>query len=214
VAELAMGLMLSVIRSIPHINNRTKSGSWELILGRELYQKTLGVLGLGRIAKELVRKVKGFEMRVLAYDVVRDDRFAAEWNVEYTDIDRLASQSDFISIHLPLSQDTYHLVDRKFLAKMKRGAVLINTARGQIVNEKHLIEALEQKRIGGAGLDVFEQEPPSSESPLFKANLDYIVTTAHVGGSTKEAITRIGEITKRNIDAALEGRLPPNNVYS
>lgn len=214
VAELTLGLILSVTRHIPHVNNRTKTGSWELVLGRELYQKTLGIIGLGNIGKKLVQMAAGFGMKIIAHDIIRDDRFAAEWNVEYTDIDRVASESDFISVHLPLSQDSSDFVDHKFLGKMKKDAVLINTARGQIVNEKDLVNALEEKRIAGAGLDVFTTEPPSFGSSLFNSTADNVVTTAHIGGSTEAALARIGEITLNNIDAAMEGRWPPNNVYS
>ena len=198
VAELSLGLMLSAARNIINVNNLTKAGKWSLFLGKELSHKTLGIIGLGKIGKELVKKVTGFDMKILVYDVFRDEDFANKWNVEYVDIDRLASESDFISLHLPFCKKNYHFIDYNFFYKMKKSAILINTARGKVVNENDLIKALKKKEIAGAALDVFENEPPSYLSSLFQ--LDNVVSTSLIGGSTLEAMIRIGTITLKNIE--------------
>lgn len=211
VAELSLGLMLSAARNIINVNNLTKAGEWSLFLGKELSHKTLGIIGLGKIGKELAKKVTGFDMKILVYDVFRDEDFANKWNVEYVDIDRLASESDFISLHLPFSKKNYHFIDYNFFYKMKKSAILINTARGKIVNENDLIKALKKKEIAGAALDVFENEPPSYHSRLFQ--LDNVVTTSHIGGSTLEAMIRIGTITLKNIEKTFQGKVPTDNVY-
>jgi len=211
VAELSLGLMLSAARNIVNVNNLTKAGKWNLFLGTEITHKTLGIVGLGKIGKELVKKITGFDMKILAYDVFRDEDFADKWKLEYIDIDRLASESDFISLHVPSSKENYHLIDYKFFCKMKKSAILINTARGEIVNENDLIKALEEKKIAGAALDVFENEPPSYHSRLFQLN--NVVTTSHIGGSTLEAMIRIGVITLKNLEETFQGKIPKNNVY-
>jgi len=211
VAELSLGLMLSAARNIINVNNLTKAGKWNLFLGTEITHKTLGIVGLGKIGKELVKKITGFGMKILAYDVFRDEDFADKWKVEYVDIDRLASESDFISLHVPSSKENYHLIDYNFFCKMKKSAILINTARGKIVNENDLIKALEEKKIAGAALDVFENEPPSYHSRLFQLN--NVVTTSHIGGSTLEAMIRIGVITLKNLEETFQGKIPKNNVY-
>ncbi len=211
VAELSLGLMLSAARNIVNVNNLTKAGKWNLFLGTEITHKTLGIVGLGKIGKELVKKITGFDMKILAYDVFRDEDFADKWKVEYIDIDRLASESDFISLHVPSSKENYHLIDYNFFCKMKKSAILINTARGKIVNENDLIKALEEKKIAGAALDVFENEPPSYHSRLFQLN--NVVTTSHIGGSTLEAMIRIGVITLKNLEETFQGKIPKNNVY-
>jgi len=211
VAELSLGLMLSVARNIINVNNLTKAGKWNLFLGTEISHKTLGIIGLGKIGKELAKKITGFDMKILAYDVFRDEDFANKWNVEYVDIDRLASESDFISLHVPSSKENYHLIDYNFFCKMKKSAILINTARGKIVNENNLIKALEEKKIAGAALDVFENKSPSYHSRLFQLN--NVVTTSHIGGSTLEAMIRIGAITLKNLEETFQGKIPINNVY-
>jgi len=211
VAELSLGLMLSVARNIINVNNLTKAGKWNLFLGTEINHKTLGIIGLGKIGKELVKKITGFDMKILAYDVFRDEDFADKWKVEYVDIDRLASESDFISLHVPSSKENYHLIDYNFFCKMKKSAFLINSARGKIVNENDLIKALEEKKIAGAALDVFKNEPPSYHSRLFQLN--NVVTTSHIGGSTLEAMIRIGVITLKNLEETFQGKIPTNNVY-
>ena len=211
VAELSLGLMLSAARNIINVNNVTKAGHWGLTLGNELTYKTLGIIGLGRIGKEIVKKVAGFDMRILIYDIFRDEKFLNKWNIEYVDMDRLASESDFISLNVPYSKKNYHFIDYNFFHKMKKSAIFINTARGKIVNEDDLINALKEKKIAGAALDVFENEPLSPCSPLLRLN--NVITTSHIGGSSMESMIRTGIVTFRNIEEAFQGKIPNNNVY-
>jgi len=182
VAELALGLMLDLIRNISRQNFALKSGVWNKQMGNLLYGKTLGIIGLGTIGKTLVKLVKGFNINILAFDLYHDKEFAKKYGVKYCDLDTLLTQSDIISIHLNLSSTTDQLVNKDKLEKLKPDCIIINTSRGEVIDEEALLNALKERKILGAGLDVYNQEPYSG--PL--TQLDNVVLTPHIGSYAKD----------------------------
>jgi len=185
-AEHAISLLLALARSIPQATASMKAGKWEKerFMGVELYQKTLGILGMGRIGSEVARRAKGLMMEVIVYDPFISAEVAREMGVQLVDLDRLFSESDFITIHTPLTKETQNLINEATLARMKDGVRIINCARGGIVSEQALYQALKSGKAAGAALDVFEKEP-LKESPLLE--LDNFICTPHLGASTAEA---------------------------
>jgi D-3-phosphoglycerate dehydrogenase len=186
VAELVIGHMLSFARRIPRGDASTKQGRWEKkeLMGTELRGKTLGIIGTGHIGQAVGHRAKSFQMKLLLCDVVQNREFAEQTGGEYVDMDALLRESDYITLHVPLLPGTKQMIGKRELELMKPTAVLVNTSRGKIIDEKALIEALQNKRIAGACLDVYEIEPPV-DSPLFK--LSNVILTPHVGASTVEA---------------------------
>jgi len=175
--------------------------------GMELKGKTLGIVGLGRIGRAVARKIGGFEMRILYYDIVRYEDLERELGVEYVDLNTLLRESDIVTLHVPLTKETYHMIGERELKSMKRTAFLINTARGAVVDTDALVRALEERWIAGAGLDVFEEEPLPPDHPL--AKLDNVVLTPHVASATIEARTKMAEPAAKNLVAVLKGEVPP-----
>jgi len=202
VAELTIGLILAVMRKIAYADRETRAGNWpkKKCKGIEMYGKTLGIIGIGRIGKEVAKRAKVFGMKVLYYDVYRpDEATERELGVEYRDLDTLISESDVITLHVPLLPETKHLINAERIAKMKDGAIIINAARGGIVDEEALYEALKSGKLYGAALDVYENEP-LKESKLFE--LDNVVLTPHIGAQAKEGQTRAGiEIAQKVAEA-------------
>ncbi len=186
-AEHTLALMLALARNIPQAMASLKAGRWERkkFMGRELMGKTLGIIGLGRIGSVVAERALGLKMKVLAYDPFVTPERASEMGVELVSLDELYARSDLITIHVPLTKETYHLINAESLAKMKDGVLLINCARGGIVDERALYEALKSGKVAGAALDVFEKEPPDPEHPLLK--MENFVCTPHLGASTLEA---------------------------
>ena len=205
VAELAMALLLSVARHIPQGDRDVRAGGWSRQLGVELYRKTLGIIGLGRIGKRLAKRARGFDMTIVAYDLYQDEAFAAEYGVTYLPLDQLLSRADFVSIHSPLSPETTGLIGERELKLMKPTAYLVNTARGPLVDEARLIKALQGGWIAGAGLDVFAEEPPAN-SPLL--SLDNVVLGPHSASSTEEAWYRMAREAAENVVKVFEGKQP------
>jgi len=160
VAEYAVSLMLSLNRKIYRAVNRTRDGNFTLngLLGFDMYGKTAGVIGMGRIAKELIKILHGFGMNVMAYDLYPDHEFAKQYDVKVVSLDELYANSDIISLHCPLTPDTKFLINQDSIAKMKKGVMIINTGRGKLINTEDLIEGLRSKQVGSAGLDVYEEE--------------------------------------------------------
>ena len=187
VAEHTLALLLALARRVSVADATVKAGRWEKnrLQGVELLGKTLGILGLGRIGGEVARRALGFRMQVLAYDPYLTREAAERLGVESVELDELLSRSDFITIHTPLTGDTRHLIGEGELARMKRGVRLINCARGGIIDETALARALESGHVGGAGIDVFEQEPPPADHPLLR--FEQVVLTPHLGAATDEA---------------------------
>jgi len=182
VAELALGLMIDISRHISQTNHLLKSGSWEKKMGYLLQGKTLGIIGLGTIGKELVNVAKGFNLHIIAFDKYEDISFAKKHSITYCDLESLLNNSDIISIHLNLSDQTKRLIDKDKIKLMKPEAILINTSRGEIVDEKAIYDALKSNQIAGAGLDVFNQEPYFG--PL--TELDNVVLTPHIGAYARK----------------------------
>ncbi len=202
VAELTMGLILDVARQISHSFRKICRGEWERSQGLELGDKVLGLIGTGQIGKEVARLAKAFRMDIICYDIYPDAPWAEEMGAKYVPLHELLSTSDIISLHLPLCNGTKHLISSAELALMKPTAIIINTARGGVVDEDALYQALQDKTIAGAGLDVFETEPPFG-SPLI--NLDNVVMTSHIGSHTSDSITRMGWLAVKNLVAELSG---------
>ena len=174
--------MLDLARKISYQNNILKSGTWKKEMGNLLKSKTLGVIGLGIIGKTLVELVKGFDFNILAFDLYQDEQFSKEYGVNYCDLDTLLSESDIISIHLNLTDETNQLMNATQISKMKPGSILINASRGEIIDEEALCKALKEKKILGAGLDVFSEEPYSGSL----TELDNVILTPHIGSYAKE----------------------------
>jgi D-3-phosphoglycerate dehydrogenase len=210
VAELTVGLMLSLARQIPEGASALRQGGYPRLAGISLEGKTVGIVGLGAIGKELARRLRGFDCRLVAYDPVPDRTFAEANGVELLLLDDLLRLSDFISLHLPLLPETQGLVNRDFLAKMKWGAFLVNTARGEIVEESALLEALQSGQLRGAALDVFAPEPPSPDNPLLA--LKQVISTPHLASQTDSATNRMGWMALHDCLAVLRGEAPAHRV--
>lgn len=187
VAELVIGLMLSLARSIPTADAGMKHGKWlkKELKGVELKGKYLGIIGVGKIGRRIGRIARGFGMNIIGYDVVPiDQQFAKEVGLITTDLNTLLSSADFVTLHVPLDNDTKHLINEKRLSLMKKNACIINTSRGAVIDEQALYKALKEGTIAGAALDVFEVEPPTNSALV---QLPNVVCTPHIGAQTAEA---------------------------
>ena len=205
VADLAIGLMLAVTRNIVIANNRVRNGEWKPAIGVDVCFKTLGIFGFGAIAKNVARRANGFGMKVLAYDpYVKEVPEEFKSFVTLSSIDEIIKNADIISMHLPLTDETRDMIAAKEMAAMKEGAYIINTARGGIVNEHDLYEAVKSGHIAGAALDVSEQEPMAEDNPL--RTLENVIITPHIGMYSKEAIGAVSLICAQNAAAKLEGK--------
>ncbi len=203
VADTVLGYVLAFARRQPWMDKEMKSGKWDKIPGRALSECTLGVIGVGNIGKAVTRRARAFGMKVLGNDIVEIDHvFVAETGIEMTDLESLLSRSDFVSVNCDLNPTSHHLINNDTLALMKPSAVLINTARGPIVEEAALIEALRLKRLAGAALDVFEVEPLPLESPLMK--MDNVLLAPHNSNSSPAAWEKVHWNTIRNLLDGLE----------
>jgi glyoxylate reductase len=215
VAELTIGLIFAVAKRIVEADEFIRQGKfigWApmLFLGSDLKEKTLGIIGLGRIGCEVARRMHdGFDMKIVYYDVNRDEELEKKYYLEYVDLETLLKTSDIVSVHVPLMPTTRHLIGAKELAMMKSTAYLINTSRGPVIDETALLEALKNKIIRGAGLDVFEKEPILTPG---LADLDNIVLTPHIASGTWETRSKMSEIAAENIIAVLENKTPANLV--
>lgn len=209
VADLTFGLFLSLARRIPFADRTVKEGGWPRMVGAQVNEKTVGIIGCGQVGKTVAKRALGFDMRVLAYDVVKDEDFAQKWGISYRSLDEVLAESDFLSIHVPLIDSTRKLIAKRELQLMKKGAFLVNIARGGVVDEEALYQALLEGKIRGAALDVFLSEPPEG-NPLFA--LDSVIATPHMGGYTTEALRETGMICARGIVDALQGKRPQNIV--
>src|SRR5580704_1337873 len=191
VAEHTFALMLSLARQVPRLDKAIHEGRWEKssAAGMEMSGKSLGLIGLGRIGSEVALRAEAFDMRVLGYDPYISEAAAKEFSVELVPLERLLAESDFVSLHTALSPATQNLINAGTLAKMKKGVFIINAARGELIEEAALADALKSGHIGGAGLDVFAVEPPKN-SPLI--GLPNVVATPHIAGSTTEAQEEVG----------------------
>ena len=210
VAELTVGLLLALARQIPEGAAALRQGLYPRLAGLSLEGKTVGILGLGAIGKELAKRLRGFDCRLLAYDPVPDRGFAEEHGIGLVSLNEVLQFSDFVSLHLPLLPETRGLVNRDFLAGMKRGAFLVNTARGEIIDETALLEALQSGQLRGAALDVFAVEPPPPDSPLLA--MKQVISTPHLASQTDSATNRMGWMALNDCLAVLRGEVPAHRV--
>ena len=212
VAEYSLALMLSLNRKIPRAYWRTRDGNFSLngLMGFDMHGKTIGIIGTGKIARILIRLLKGFGMRILAYDLYPDMKFAGEEGISYVSLDELYRESDIISLHCPLTDQTKYMIDKDSIDKMKEGVMIINTGRGQLINTNDLIEGLKEKKIA-AGLDVYEEEgeyfyedksDKIIDDDVLARLLSFnnVIVTSHQAFFTKEALHNIAETTLQNIE--------------
>ncbi|RLF26090.1 MAG: phosphoglycerate dehydrogenase [Thermoplasmata archaeon] len=207
VAELAIAHMLALSRHIPKADSTMKHGEWakKQLKGNELFGKTLGLIGSGNIAQHTAKIAKGFGMKILVYSPHCTDEKAKRMGGEKTSFENLLKQSDFVSLHIPHNENTHYIINEETLSLMKKNAFLINIARGGTVDEKALFKALKEGKIAGAGLDVYEQEPPI-DNPF--SQFDNVVLTPHIGANTKEGQIRAGTICAEQINKVLRGETP------
>lgn len=208
VCELAFGMMLSAARKIPEMDRMIRANQWHSTNGIELNGKTLGIIGLGAIGKRLAVRARAFEMNVLAYDPFIDRTFAERNQISAGDdpkfFARLIQSSDFISLHLPITQDTFHIINKEQIEQMKKGVILINTARGGLIDEDAALSALHSGKIGVLALDAYEAEPLPADSPLILE--PNVILTPHTGAHTVEANQAMGMQSVDNLIAVLSGK--------
>ncbi len=203
VCELAFALMLSAARRVPALDKAVRNGEWPRAQGMELAGKTLGIIGFGAIGKNLAKRAKAFEMNVVAYDPYFDEVFAKENGIEKLTQEEVIAKSNFLSLHVPLMESTKHMIDAKAIASMPDGAVIINTARGGIIDEVAMADALKSGKLAAACIDAFEKEPPT-DSPLI--DFENVIMTPHAGAHTKEAVAGMGKMAVENCISVLSGK--------
>ena len=215
-ADFAWALLMAVARRVVEADRYVRTGKWKvswhpsMLLGRDVHDATIGVVGAGRIGSSVAKRAKDFNMKILYYDVVSRPELEKELGAKSVDLSTLFKESDFISIHVPLTKQTYHMINEEKLGLMKKTAYLINNSRGAVIDEKALYRALKEEWIAGAGLDVFEREPTPVDNLLLK--LDNIVVAPHISSSSHETRSRMAEMVAENLIAFFEGRIPPNLV--
>ena len=220
VADFTWGLLIGIARRIVEADNFVRSGEWYktgtgwhplMMLGVEVYGKTIGIIGMGRIGRAVARRAKAFDMKILYYDIVKLSRELEEsLGAKYVDLDTLLRESDFVTLHVPLTKETYHLIGERELRLMKSSAYLINTSRGAIVDTEALVKALKEKWIAGAALDVFEEEPLPPDHPLTK--LENVILAPHAASASVEARTKMAKLAASNLIEFYKGNIPPTLV--
>ncbi|KMZ53764.1 phosphoglycerate dehydrogenase [Dorea sp. D27] len=206
VAELTIGLMIGVLRGIIPLHKKMENGEWVRRVGHEIKGKTIGLLGFGAIARLTAEKLMKFDAEVIASDLYPDERLAAEYDVKMVTQKELLSRSDIISVHIPASEKTYHLLDAEAFNRMKDEAYIINCARGSIIDTDALCRALKSGRIGGAALDAFEAEPLTKDAEILACG--NVICTPHTGAETYEAYKNVSMCTAQGVIDVLEGREP------
>ena len=215
-ADCAFALMMAAARRIVEGDKNIRSKKWvnawgpKMFIGCDVHRKALGIIGMGRIGTAMTKRAQGFNMNVIYYDPIRREDFEKKYNIIYESLDELLAKADFVTIHVPLTEETHHLIGREQLLKMKKTAYLINTSRGPVIDEAALYDALKAKTIAGAGLDVFEKEPIDPSNPLLE--LDNIVMTPHIASASIDTRTAMAVMAATNLVAVLEGKEPPNPV--
>lgn len=215
VAEHTIAMIFAVAERIVEADRYTRAGKYKawgpkLLLGADIKGKTLGIVGLGRIGSEVARRMQdGFDLKIIYHDIKRNEELEKKYGMVFKEIDELVKEADFISLHTALTKETKHLMSKERIAIMKPTAYLINTSRGPIIDEKALVEALKEKKIAGAALDVFENEPKLSEG---LADLENVVITPHIASATKDTRDKMSVMAAQNIIAVLDGQSPPNLV--
>lgn len=214
VAELVLLHMLNHYRNLVAGDAAVRNRGWESNIGREIAGKTLGIVGLGKIGQTLVERTQGFDLTYLAHDVADRSEFLQQYDVDMVDeLPNLLAQSDFVTTHVPLMEETHHLISQEEFSVMQADACIINTSRGGIIDEEALVHALENGEIGGAALDVLDQEPPDETDRYHRLLADDRVTfSPHIGGKTEESMAAISSLTAQNIYNVFEGDEPPHRI--
>jgi D-3-phosphoglycerate dehydrogenase len=207
VAEHAFLLLLALEKNLLFHTDSTRAGGWKRKTGHELFEKTLGIIGLGRVGKEVAIRARAFGMNVLSMSRNWDADFAAKYGIkEATALDEIFAKSDYLSLHCNLTPETRDLVDSRNISKMKKGVVIVNCARGEVVNTPDLIRALQSGYVAGYGADVLDQEPPPADYPLLK--LPNVIVTPHIGSRTYESVVRQATCCVKNLILAMNGEKP------
>jgi D-3-phosphoglycerate dehydrogenase / 2-oxoglutarate reductase len=207
VADMALALMLGCIRRLPELDAIVRSGQWRgLGPTRDLACSTVGIIGLGAIGRAVTRRLRGFNCHVLAFEPNPDTEFCKEYEVELTDIDGMLPRVDVLTLHAPLTPGTHGLIGARELGLLPRHAVVVNAARGELIDQAALVAALQKGEIAAAGLDVFEREPPERDDPILA--LPNTILSGHIASYTDLGLDRTGEMVIANLRAALAGRLP------
>ena len=214
-ADHTWALLLAAARRIPESIAYVREGRWQtwgpmLLLGQEVSGATIGIVGLGRIGKEVAKRARGFDMRVLAFDPMEDEAFAREHDVSYTSLDRLLEESDFVTLHVALTPETHHLIGPDALRSMQPTAILVNASRGPVVDTEALVEALREGTILGAALDVTDPEPLPADHPL--VNMANCIVVPHTASGTVQTRDSMASLAARNLLAGLNGERPPASV--
>lgn len=215
-ADLTFGLLIALSRRIAEgdrfVRNREWVNAWgpKMFIGSDVHGKTLGIVGLGRIGTEVARRAKGFDMDIVYYDTYRDVEKEEKMNITYAPFSELITKSDFITLHVPLTDQTRHLISKEQFKKMKTTAYIINTSRGPVIDQQALHNALVKGNIAGAALDVFEEEPINHNSPLLE--LENVLLTPHIGSASVETRKKMSKTAAKNVIAVLKGEKPPNLV--
>jgi glyoxylate reductase len=216
VADETFGLMLAIARRLVEADQYVRDGSWKLkwspmlLVGRDVYGKTLGIYGLGRIGIAVAGRAKGFGMKVIYYDAIRNEEAERTQGIEFRRKDEVIRDSDFLSVHVPLTPETRNSISTEEFRMMKKSAYVINTARGGVVDEKALIEALRAGTIAGAALDVFEHEPVEADNPLL--TMKNVVLAPHLASGSIESRTAMAVLAANNLVSGLNGQTPPNLI--
>ena len=215
-ADFAFTLLMSVARRVAEADRYAKAGKWKvpwglmMMLGQDVWRRTIGIIGMGRIGSAVAKRAKGMNMKILYYDVIRNEQAEKEVGAKYVDLETLLGESDFVTVHVPLLPSTHHLMNEDRLKLMKKTACLINTSRGPIVDEKALYKALKEGWIWAAGLDVWEEEPADLDNPLLR--LENVTSTPHIASASVATRTKMAVMAAENMVDILEGRVPPNLV--
>ena len=196
VADYTFALLLAVARKVVLLDRKARENDYSKVISTDVYGKKIGVLGLGAIGKGVVKRAAGFGMDIYGYDIYEDKEFNSQYDIKFTSVDEILNKCDFVTLHLPLSKDTKHIINKDNLNKCKRGLILINTARGGLINEKDLYKALSTKQILGAGLDVFENQDKPYEKLL---ELDNVVLGNHTAASTMDATNNMTNMALENL---------------
>jgi glyoxylate reductase len=202
-ADLTFSLILTAARNIVNADRYVRYGNWkfgwtpDLFLGYDVYESTLGIIGLGEIGTLLAKRAKGFDMEVIYYSKTRKHKIESELDITYVSLEELLQRSDFVSIHVSLNKDSFHMIDESKFKLMKKTAFIINTSRGKVINEQHLISALKDKVIAGAALDVYEIEPISKSNPL--TQMSQTILLPHIGSATFRTRSKMAEVAANNI---------------
>ena len=215
-ADLTWALLMAASRRIAEADRYIRDKKWdvawgpELLLGTDIFGATLGIVGMGRIGQSVARRASGFNMKILYYSRTRNESIENELDVKHVDLHTLLRESDIVTLHIPLNSETHHLISKTEFELMKEDSILVNTSRGKVVDESALYNALKVGHIGSAGLDVFQEEPISKDSPLL--DLHNIVISPHIGSASKNTRAIMSRMCAENLIAALDGNMPPNIV--